>query len=464
MTTFTVSFTDLTGQFSAQAAAIQANVLYAASMVAKWLPGLGDIAIKIFIDPAVPTANGASATAKLIGTQNGIGVYAQGMASEMATGIDPNGGVEDVRIRVGANFLNTVSWVDPTPETSDDIPATGYDFITTMVHELLHSVCFNGFRNMTTGELLNGNVMSTFDTNFQMIGGQPFFIGPTAVAIFGGAVPLTAGNFYHYGSSAAAAKDLLDGVESGFGRELGRRYDLNDLDLAILQDSGVRISRPTTGTEASETLSSPLAGVFSGLGGNDVISGSLYGDTIDGGSGTDTVAYAGSRTTYSVAHSGGGYSVSSSVEGGDLLLDVERIRFGDYNLALDLDGVAGTAAKLVGAVFGRDFLEDREIMGIAISLLDAGMSYQQLSKLAVGTGIFASLAGSHSHADFVAYVYENVMGVAIGAAELALYTGLLDSGDMTQGAFALIAAESPMNQLQIDLVGLTQSGLEYLMA
>jgi len=95
-------------------------------------------------------------------------------------------------------------------------------------------------------------------------------------------------------------------------------------------------------------------------------------------------------------------------------------------------------------------------------LMDGGTSYQQLASLAVGTDLFASLAGSHSNRDFVNFVYRNIVGSAPGAADLALFTGLLDSGQFTQGALAVAAAETDLNIANINLIGLTQTGLEYV--
>lgn len=63
----------------------------------------------------------------------------------------------------------------------------------------------------------------------------------------------------------------------------------------------------------------------------------------------------------------------------------------------------------------------------ASGLLDAGMSYAALVDAAVASSFFADLAGSHGNADFVRTVYRNVVGSTLSAADLAYFTGLLDS-------------------------------------
>jgi hypothetical protein len=107
-------------------------------------------------------------------------------------------------------------------------------------------------------------------------------------------------------------------------------------------------------------------------------------------------------------------------------------------------------------------VQQRGIVGVGLSFFDAGMSYAAVAQLAVQSADFAGLAGSHSNTDFVNFVYRNVTHTAPSSADLAFYTGLLESGAMTQASLGMLAAESPLNLQNIDLVGLQQSGLEYV--
>jgi hypothetical protein len=61
----------------------------------------------------------------------------------------------------------------------------------------------------------------------------------------------------------------------------------------------------------------------------------------------------------------------------------------------------------------------------------------------------------------VTLLYTNVVGVAPSAADLAFYTGLLDSKAHTPGSLGLLAAETSLNLANIDLVGLTATGLAF---
>ena len=78
--------------------------------------------------------------------------------------------------------------------------------------------------------------------------------------------------------------------------------------------------------------------------------------------------------------------------------------------------------------------------------------------------MFLSLAGSHSDVDFVNTVYRNVVGVLPTAAERDFYVGLLQgSGEtMTQAELLMLAANSAANEANINLVGLQQSGVDFV--
>jgi hypothetical protein len=142
----------------------------------------------------------------------------------------------------------------------------------------------------------------------------------------------------------------------------------------------------------------------------------------------------------------------------DTLVNVERLLFSDQAIAYDLDGNAGFAAELLGLLLGPEGVSHKEYIGIAINLLDGGMPYEQLATLA-----FESVLGANpAHTEVVSTVYTQLVGSAPDAATLNLYAGLLDDGTYSVGQFGVLAAEHEFNQTNIGLIGLMETGLEYL--
>ena len=119
-------------------------------------------------------------------------------------------------------------------------------------------------------------------------------------------------------------------------------------------------------------------------------------------------------------------------------------------------------AHIIRALFGKDNLTNKTFVGIGLQLFDAGMPYADVVKLAVGTDIFAQLAGGRSNTAFVNFVYKNVIEVPAPAGDLALYTGLLDAGVYKQDTLALAASQISHNTGSVELTGLAATGIEFM--
>jgi hypothetical protein len=196
---------------------------------------------------------------------------------------------------------------------------------------------------------------------------------------------------------------------------------------------------------------------------NDLIKGQPGIDYFDGGLGLDTVLYSGPLERYSVNKSGNRYVVSEPTGSDDTdnLTNIERLQFSNGKLALDLDGNAGTAAKLIGTLLGKAALQDKALAGLVIQLLDQNYSSETIVNLGLSTPTYLALAGSSKHEDFVKLVYHNVVGVAPTPDAMAPFVSQLNQG-ASQASLALMAAETPLLAGQINLVGLVQHGLPYL--
>jgi hypothetical protein len=185
-------------------------------------------------------------------------------------------------------------------------------------------------------------------------------------------------------------------------------------------------------------------------------------DLIDGGAGLDWATYEGSRSQYEVGSLGSGeYRVAvldDSSEGTDTLERVERLRFADINVALDLFGNAGTVAKILGAVFGKAAVANEVYAGIGLHYIDGGMSYESLVLLAIE----ARLGAGASHAAIVDLLYTNVVGLPPPDEDRNHFVGLLDAGEFSVAGLGVMAADIDINRNNIDLVGLSQQGLAYL--
>ncbi|HMY89886.1 MAG TPA: peptidase M10, partial [Nitrosomonas sp.] len=142
-------------------------------------------------------------------------------------------------------------------------------------------------------------------------------------------------------------------------------------------------------------------------------------------------------------------------DGSDTMVGVERLEFGDIGLALDLDGNAGLVAKLLGAVFGADAIDQADYVYAGLSLLDTGTTTDALATLAL------NVAGIQSNDGLVTLLWQNLFGGAPTQNEKSPYVQMLDQGEITQAGLTQAAANTTINQANIDLVGLVQNGIEF---
>lgn len=194
-------------------------------------------------------------------------------------------------------------------------------------------------------------------------------------------------------------------------------------------------------------IGNALANAIDGKAGNDVI---------DGGAGIDLALYSANRAACTLTKQALGWTLGSAVAGVDTLLNVERLQFSDQSVALDLDGAAGQAVKIIGAVFGPASVANRQFVGAALKVLDSGWSYDQLATAAVG------ITGKSGPFEVVSMLWTNVLGTAPTAAQAAPIVALLEQG-LSLGQLTVLAADMPQNASNIDLVGLVQGGVEYLL-
>ena len=197
--------------------------------------------------------------------------------------------------------------------------------------------------------------------------------------------------------------------------------------------------------------------VINGGAGNDQITGGGGNDNIDGGIGIDIAIFSGASKGYKISTEATSVLVTGDAitDGIDTLLNIERIRFSDKSIAIDLNGNAGISAKVIGAVLGKTQVQNLTYVGLGLSYLDKGMSYSDLSALAL------TAVGATTNDAVVSTLWKNVIGTDATAEIKAPYIKMLTDG-MKVGDLVVLAADTSFNTTNINLVGLAQTGIEYL--
>ena len=194
---------------------------------------------------------------------------------------------------------------------------------------------------------------------------------------------------------------------------------------------------------------------------DDVIFTNALDNQIQAGGGRDTVSWDQAHGQYRISATATGWMVQDTQGQGsvDQLQGVERLAFSDRTIALDLDGHAGTVAKVLGAVFGAASVRNLDFVGIGLHFMDdAGYSAESLMQLALQ----ARLGSQASHGQVVDLLYSQVMQEPPTPDVRQGFVDWLDSGQETVASLGVMAAETAFNRANIDLVGLARTGLAYL--
>lgn len=144
---------------------------------------------------------------------------------------------------------------------------------------------------------------------------------------------------------------------------------------------------------------------------------------------------------------------------GVFLDGVERIKFTDKTVAIDIEGNAGQAYRLYKAAFDR--VPDKGGLGYWIKELDSGASLLEVAAKFITTPEFTSINGATpTNLEFATSMYQHVLGRAPDQGGLTWWVDQLDTGARSKSDVLVGFSESSENQ--IALSGQVQAGIEYL--
>jgi hypothetical protein len=271
--------------------------------------------------------------------------------------------------------------------------------------------------------------------------------------------------------------------DGGFAVVWQGKNDNGDFDIYLQQfdSSGINIGHNSVrGTDGSDVLTgSDEWDKIYGFNGDDTIirsydSGS---DHVYGGAGLDTFVYE-----HEMIEGDKLKNLSPTPQANDLsvlkhwrwydespdvirLFDVERIVLLNTKFALDLDGHAGFVVKLLGVLFGRSKILDKNLVGQSLSILDEGKSQNELTASTLkDAGFFdANYSDTNKlHSALVATLWENAVGGSYAPESAKPFVEGLDEGSFSMVELVNMAANTDYNKTAIDLTGLMASGIEYL--
>jgi hypothetical protein len=179
-------------------------------------------------------------------------------------------------------------------------------------------------------------------------------------------------------------------------------------------------------------------------------------DKLTGGIGIDTAQYSSTWGNYKTSLANKVFTITdnrNNGDGSDSLTGIERLKFTDKSIAIDLDGIAGITAKVIAAVLGTSSVKNPTYVGIGLSYADKGMSYSELGAFAL------SAVGATTNDAIVTTLFRNVVGFIPSAADKAPFINMLENGTKP-GDLVVLAADSSF--IAVQLAGILNNGLEFI--
>jgi hypothetical protein len=211
------------------------------------------------------------------------------------------------------------------------------------------------------------------------------------------------------------------------------------VELFMMQKDGAPITariQPLYRNQDETLIAKGINTAINGYGGNDLFAMQGSNLKIDGGAGIDTAIYSGTASQYQITTGTQAAVVDKTTgrDGTDSLTNVERLKFSDTNVALDVGPTqnAGSVYMLYKAAFNR--APDASGMGYWLAQKDGGSNIvTNIAQGFVNPAEFIGKYGSNpTNLSYVNNLYQNVLGRTGEAVGVAYWIGEMDAGRVSK--------------------------------
>jgi hypothetical protein len=202
----------------------------------------------------------------------------------------------------------------------------------------------------------------------------------------------------------------------------------------------------------------------SNINGNNKFIAALADKTWDGGAGFDTAVFTGTAASHTIT-----IGTTSSIvvdktvnrDGIDTLTNIERLKFSDTNLALDIAPTqnAGSVYMLYKAAFNR--APDNGGMGYWLAQKDGGSNIvTDIAQGFVASKEFTDKYGTNpTNASYVDKLYQNVLGRAGESGGVTYWNQELDAGRISKAA--VLVQFATLAEGAANVASLIANGISY---
>lgn len=216
-----------------------------------FINGNGALNLVVVVEQTPTGRFGGNGEFTYVGQGDGVKYWMSTAAKDLSTGgnVNPNGRDIWVSIDPSGSYFKQLSW-DTNPYTAQrSVPAGMTDGQTVLLHEIMHGLGFNMYRDYASGTYTHdGRTM--LDKYTVIENGRAYFNGPSLAAHGIAPVLITndssSQNWAHLSRKDTLDMGYVDDIMNGLAFYTGQRYYMSQLDLIMLQDLGYSVNIPET--------------------------------------------------------------------------------------------------------------------------------------------------------------------------------------------------------------------------
>lgn len=259
---------------------------------------------------------------------------------------------------------------------------------------------------------------------------------------------------------SALTTDITVDLRPGYWGDLGTRgASITDAGQVTV-NFGTVIENLVGGSGNDKLTGNDANNLVRGGAGDDTLSGGAGSDRLEGQAGLDVATYAGKAAGFGVKIGADSVVITDKAAPLDIdtLTGVERVRFDDTWLALDIDGVAGQAYRLYRAALDR--APDLGGLGFWIDRMDDGMALVDVARNFVTSKEWQTKYGAApSNGALLTNLYQNILDRPPEKGGYDFWLDHLDHGRVSVAEVLAQFSESAENQKAvIEIIG---SGIIY---
>ena len=216
----------------------------------QFVNGTGTLDLSVIVEQTATGRFGGSGATYVKDQHDGLVFVGAEAARELASGTDQNNGAADMMIYIDptTNYFKSLAFDTLAYTAPPNIPTQQVDGLTVLLHEIMHGLGINSYRNYATGSYDGQTYRTEIDVASEQSGQGMLLTLPSFAAHGLKPIEVTSTsvsqNYSHIGNQNDLKVGYVDDLMNGLYFVSGHRYYMSQIDLMMLEGLGYSVQIP----------------------------------------------------------------------------------------------------------------------------------------------------------------------------------------------------------------------------